>query len=238
MHRPIVALLLFASSGAAMAQNPPPPPQGLSGKVAFGYLATSGNSKSDNLNLSFNGRYDAAPWHHSLDGLAVKASANDVDTAEAYRLSWNTQRDLAGASYVFGFVGWNQDEFSSYARQLRESIGYGRRFIDRARQTLSAEAGAGYRRADLRDGTSESEAIARLAVDYRLTLSETSDFSQRLSIESGSSNTYLESTSALRTDIWKNIGLVLSYTIKRNSSVPVGLKKRDTFTAVSLEYSF
>ena len=32
--------------------------------------------------------------------------------------------------------------------------------------------------------------------------------------------------------------VVLSYTIRNNSDVPVGTEKTDTFTAVALEYTF
>lgn len=211
---------------------------GLSGKVAFGYLATSGNTENENLNLNFSGNYDAEQWHHSLNGLAVRASTNDVDTAEAYGLTWKSQYDLNENDYVFGVVAWNRDEFSAYDQQLREVLGYGRRFIDTERHVLNAEVGVGLRQADLRDGTSEDESIVRLATDYRWNISETSRFDQILAIESGSDNTYVESVSSLSADVWQNIALVLSYTIRRNSSVPLGTEKTDTFTAVSLEYSF
>jgi putative salt-induced outer membrane protein len=229
---PLVTMALAAAPAFAQDQ------EGLSGRVALGYLATSGNSESENMNFNFGGIYNAAPWHHSLDGLAVKASANDVDTAEAYGLAWKTKYDLNETSYLFGILAWNKDKFSGYDQQLREVFGYGRRFIDRERHVLNAEAGLGFRQADLRDGTSEDESIARLATDYLWTISESSRFAQVLAIEYGSANTYIESVSSLQADVWENIALVLSYTIRRNSDVPVGTGKKDTFTAISLEYSF
>ena len=61
---------------------------------------------------------------------------------------------------------------------------------------------------------------------------------QSLGIESGSKNTYTETVSSLSADVWTNLAIVLSYTIKRNSDVPAGSVKKDTFTAVSLKYSF
>ncbi|MBN1237008.1 MAG: DUF481 domain-containing protein [Gammaproteobacteria bacterium] len=234
--RPLWMVLLLGYCGGAAAQQSEE--EGLSGKVAFGYLATSGNTENENLNLSFSGVHDAAPWHHGLDGLAVRASTNDVDTAEAYGLTWKSRYDLTESGYLFGVVAWNQDEFSAYDQQLREVVGYGRRFLDSERHLLNAEAGLGFRQADLRDGTSEDDSILRLASDYRWTISETSRFDQTLAIETGSDNTYMESVSSLSADVWQNIALVLSYTIKRNSEVPVGTVRRDTFTAISLEYSF
>lgn len=234
MKRSAILAAAALVCASAMAQYE----EGLSGNVALGYLATSGNTENENLNLSFAGFFNAEPWHHSLNGLAVRASTNAVDTAEAYALSWKTRYDVNETDYLFGVVAWSNDEFSGYDQQVREVLGYGRRFVDRERHVLNAEAGAGFRQADLRDGTSEDESILRLASDYRWTISDMSSFTQQLTIESGSDNTFLESVSSLSAQVWEDIALVLSYTVKRNSEVPVGTVRRDTFTAISLEYSF
>ena len=235
MNRPLlmVCLALSMAAGSALAQD-----EGLSGQVAFGYLATSGNSDNENMNLAFGGQYDRDKWHHSLNGLAVRASSSNATTAEAYGLSWKSKYDVNETDYVFGLVAWDKDKFSGYDQQIREVVGYGRRFVDREKHTLNAEAGAGFRQSDLRNGLSEDETIARLALDYEWLISETATFTQLFAIENGSDNRHTESVTSLSADIWGNIALVLSYTIKSNSDVPVGTEKTDTFTAISLEYSF
>ena len=86
--------------------------------------------------------------------------------------------------------------------------------------------------------SSENEATLRGATDYTWNFSETGAFVQTFIVESGSENTYMESTSEVKANLVGNIALVGSYTIKRNTSVPVGSEKRDTFTAISLEYGF
>jgi len=212
--------------------------EGLSGKVALGYLATSGNSDSENLSLNFSGDYYAEVWHHSLTGRAVQASTSGITTAEAYGLSWQSARDFGDKSYLFGRFAWDKDKFSGYDQQIREVVGYGRHFIDTDRHELNGEVGIGMRQSDLRDGTSDDESIARLSVDYTFQLSETAEFKQLFGVETGSDNTYTESVTSLAADVWTNLAIVLSYTIKRNSDVPFGTEKKDTFTAVSLEYSF
>ena len=212
--------------------------EGLSGQVALGYLATSGNSDSENLSLNFGGDYYGEVWHHALDGSAIRASTSGLTTAEAYGLSWQSARDLGEKSYVFGRAAWNKDKFSGYDQQIREVVGYGRHFIDNERHELNGEVGAGLRQSDLRDGTSEDESIVRLSMDYTFQVSDTAEFQQLFGVESGSKNTYTETVSALKADVWTNMAIVLSYTIKRNSDVPVGNVKKDTFTSVALEYSF
>ena len=232
--RLLMGSVLCCVAGFAAAQDE----EGLSGQVAFGYLATSGNSETENMNLNFGGQHIRDKWTHVLDGLAVKSRTNQVTTAEAYGLAWQSRYAIDDKSYAFGLVDWDKDEFSAYSRQLREVIGYGRQFIDTDRHSLAGEAGVGARQGDFRDGTSEDESIARLGLDYEWQISDTSRFNQTFSIESGSSNTYTETMSSLSADVWGNFAIVLSYTIKRNSSVPIGVAKRDTFTAISLEYSF
>ena len=103
---------------------------------------------------------------------------------------------------------------------------------------LNAEVGVGARQLDLPDGTDESDVILRAGLDYVWTLSETTQFSQDLVIESGDTNTYIESISALTAQLIGDIALVASYTIKNNSDVLPGLEKTDTWTALSLEYAF
>jgi putative salt-induced outer membrane protein len=212
--------------------------EGLSGKVALGYLATSGNSESENFSLGFAGDFYGEVWHHELTGRSIRASTSGITTAEAYGLSWQSERDFAEHSYVFGRLAWDKDKFSGYDQQIREVLGYGRHFIDNDRHKLDGEVGAGARQSDLRDGTSQDETILRLNLSYKLQISETAEFEQTFGVESGSDNTYTESVTALSADVWESLAIVLSYTVKNNSDVPIGTEKRDTFTAVALEYSF
>lgn len=230
-----IGMLLALAATTLMAQNDE---EGLSGQVALGYLATSGNSESENLSLSFGGDYYGEIWHHELAGRAIRASTSGLTTAEAYGLSWQSSRDFGEKSYIFGRAAWDKDKFSGYDQQIREVVGYGRHFIDNERHEFNGEAGVGLRQSDLRDGTSEDESIVRLSLDYTFQVSDTAEFQQLFGVESGSDNTYTETVSALRADVWTNLALVLSYTIKRNSDVPVGTVEKDTFTAMALEYSF
>ena len=233
--RCVFGALVALSVAAAMAQDEE---EGLSAQVALGYIATSGNSDSENLSLGFGGDYYAEVWHHNLEGRAVQASTSGITTAEAYGLAWQSARDFGEKSYLFARAAWDKDKFSGYDQQIREVVGYGRHFIDTERHELNGEIGVGLRQSDLRDGTSEDESIARLSMDYAFQLSDTAEFKQAIGIESGSDNTYTESVTSLAADVWTDLAIVLSYIVKRNSDVPVGTVRKDTFTSVALEYSF
>lgn len=210
----------------------------LSGKAGLGYLSTSGNSESTSLNALFRLSYDLDSWHHQLGAQAISSVSNDVTTAERYQLNFKSNYDFTEHDYVFGRISWEKDRFSGYEEQLSESIGYGRRLLNTDTQILNLELGLGAKQADLSDGTSENGVIGRAGLDYLWNFSETAEFSQLLSVESGSGNTYIESVTAITAKLIESLALSVSYTIKNNSDVPPGRDKSDTFTALNLEYSF
>lgn len=238
--RTMYAAVLCAVAGTAFAQAPPAAPNDpFVGNVALGYLATSGNTDSTNFNTTFDVKWDLdGPWRHDWKALAINARTDGVTTAEAQAAGYKAQRDFSEMSYVFFSGDWRQDRFSGYDRQVTEAIGYGNRLIDTDRQTLALEAGLGAKQSDLITGEELDEAIVRGGLDYVLRINDTSEFNQKLLLEQGEDNRYTESTTALKTRIVGNLAVVLSYVIKNNSDVPVGIEKTDRFTAVSLEYGF
>ena len=209
-----------------------------SGAVSFGYLATSGNTENSNFNGSFEVGYATGKWDHFLDAYAINASENNVNTADAYGAGWKSEWNMSESAFLFGRLSYRNDRFSGYRTQFSQSAGYGRRFINTAAHTLSAEAGAGARQSERADGVDENDFILDAALNYKWTFSETANFTQDFGIEYGENNTYLESVSAVTAQLIGQLALVASYTIRNNSDVPVGSEKTDTFSAISLKYVF
>ena len=237
--RTLCALALLTLAGRAFAQAPAAPPDPFVGSASLGYLSTSGNTESTNANGKFKVTWDLdGPWKHEWTALAISARTNDVTTAESYSAGYKAMRDFSETSYLFFSADWRKDEFAGYNRQASEAVGYGRRLIDNERHMLALEGGGGAKQTDLITGDSLDEAIVRGALDYLFTISETSEFHQKLLIEQGDDNRYTESTSELKTRIVGNIALVFSYVVKNNSDVPIAIEKTDRFTSLSLEYAF
>lgn len=235
-NRAIPMLLTLLSLPALAQQEASESPW--SGKATLGYLATSGNTENANLNTGFELGYAPNRWNHRLKALAINAAENKVTTAEAYELGFKSELSISESSFLFGRLSWRKDRFSSYDTQFAQTVGYGRRLIDSEVHKLNAEIGAGARQSDLVDGTSESELIIRGGLDYLWVLSDTSEFTQALSAESGEKNTYIESVTALKARLVGDLALVASYTIKHNTDVVPLTEKTDTYTALSLEYAF
>lgn len=232
----LISLLLIVVTDAA-AQDPGSADR-FSGKAALGYLATSGNTNSTSTNASLSLDYAARNWGHGIDMSAVGASTNEETTAEAYLFKYEARRAFGDHNFLFTTLDYKRDRFSGYAEQVSETVGYGRRLVQRERHVLDAGVGFGARQSELRDGTEEDDAIVRGSVDYSWRLSDTTELEQILVLESGSTNTMTEARTALRARIVGNVALVLSYRIKLNSAVPAGAANTDRFTAVSVEYAF
>ena len=239
MIRTISLVAVALSIGAtAIAQEEEEETGPWSGKASLGYLATSGNTETTSFNSAFEVTYDAEQWRHSVNGAAAGASESDATTAENYQAGWKTEYKLTDPNYLFGLVDWRKDRFSGVDQDLAASVGYGRRLIDREKHQLNGEIGAGYKRSEFADGSTDRSVFGRLGFEYTWTFSENASFEETLAIETSTENSYIESISAVRASILGDFALVLSYTLRRNTNVPVGSVNTDKFSAVSLEYAF
>src|SRR5690606_15657237 len=188
----ILAVVALASAVLVMpahAQQSQESERGVTGKVALGYLATSGNTESTNANAGLNLVYTLPIWRHGFDFSAVNASTDEQTTAEAYSAKYEGRRSFGERSYLFTALDWTRDRFSAFEQQVSETVGYGRRVIDRERHVLDLGIGAGARQSTRLDGTRERDAIVRGSAEYLWSIADGSEFRQRLVTESGSTNT-------------------------------------------------
>jgi len=244
MRSVVICALLTATSFVAAQEEEESSPW--AGKATLGYLATSGNTDNSTLNSAFEISYSTGDWKHLFGARAINATEDESTTAEAYEANWKSERSLSEHNYLFGQLDWRKDRFSGYETQFSQTIGYGRRLIDKEAHKLNVEVGVGARQSELADidSTKENETVLRAGLGYLWQISETAAFTQDFTVESGDANTYSESKTALSARLVGNLALVASYTIKNNSDVPDVLppadpiEKTDTYTAISLEYTF
>ena len=239
LRRGILALAFFVLSGAVYAQGEAEEEEGpWSGTASVGYLSTSGNTETTSYNTKVGVVYTVNDWEHGLNLSGNGAEDTGETTAEAYQAGWRSAYQFAEHNFIFGTVDWRKDRFAGVVEQMSYALNYGRRVINTPNHILGLGLGAGYRDSDRADGTSEGNAIARGSLDYNWIFSETSGFDQNIIVESGSDNTFIESVSAVRANLLGELALVVSYTIRHNTDVPVGTEETDTISAISLEYAF
>lgn len=208
------------------------------GRAQLGYIASRGNTDTTNVNGKLILGWDRPNWRHGAVFNAIYSKDADTTTARNYRAGYKADRKLGEQNYLFLALNWETNEFAGFDRRTSEAIGYGRRLFQTDRQRFDLEIGVGGRQTHRIDGTEQDENIGRLALSYFLDFGENSDFSHQMAVEAGDYNTYIESVTSLSSQLVGELDLVASFTAKRNSDVPVGSEKLDTYTTISLQYSF
>lgn len=227
------ALLAGFCSGVAQAAG-----DDWSMEAELGAVLTTGNTDQQNLKFRLGGEMDGDVIKHSgqLDGL--RSSENSVVTAQKYYLFYQADYKLEGDHSLFGRASYEDDRFSGFDYQMDLTIGYSRLLMDRADMSLRGDIGLGSRRSELTTGVSQTEFITRLAAKYQWQISENSKFKQLVSAEIGSDATITRSETSLQSNIANQLAMKLALTVKHQSEVPIGRKKTDTETSVTLVYTF
>jgi len=231
------SFLLF--SQAVLAQQAAPANTGWTGQGEAGLVKTTGNSETESLLLNLEFVRDLDKWRHRVAASALSAEDSGNTTAERYGFEWQSDYKLDDRSWVLGAFRYESDEFSAFANQQTLTIGYGRKLIDNAVSQLKGELGVGYRDAeDALTGESNSEAIFRGVLDYSRQVTDNTEFSNRLLVESGSSNTFIQNLLGLSVAMNDKFALKFGFEYRNNSDVPPGVDKTDTITSANLVYNF
>ena len=208
------------------------------GEAELGFLTTSGNTNTQSLNAKLAVEYQEAQWSHTLRFETLRAEDDGTKTADRNMLLYRARYQLASANFLFGSLRYEDDPFAGYDRRTTEVAGYGHQIINEEMLKWDVEAGLGGRQTDYTDNTSSSEGIVRLATNFEWRFTDTSTFKQEVFVEHGSENTLTEATSDLKVKINSALAMKLTYKVKDNSDVPVGIEHTDTETAVTLVYDF
>jgi len=241
----VTAPLMAAEEGeqSGAEQSPPaeeagPTPGKWDGAAELGFIMSRGNTESETLNAQFRVENTRPKWLHRVELKVLQVSEQETTTAESYELSGRSEYSLDENDYLFGSLRYEDDRFAGYDRRTTEVVGYGHQFLKREDMTLKGEFGVGARQAKNTDGSSDSEGIARVGLDYQWQITDTSSFSETVFVEHGESNTYTESVTAVTAKINNSLAMKLSYTIKDNSDPQPGFENTDTRTAITLVYDF
>lgn len=228
----VATMLAMGNVWAEETENP------WDGNISLGYLASTGNTETENFNGEVKAAYNLIGWVHNVFLSTVGSRDAGVTTGERYQAQYKLDKKLNPRGYLFGRLAFDKDRFSGYDSKTSGVAGYGRRLIDSDRHLLKGELGAGNRRERLLDDTSSSNAIVLGNVDYLFRFSENAEFTQTLLIEAGKDNNYTESISRIRSKLVGALAVALSYTVKHNTNPPTINQKTDTYTAISLDYKF
>jgi putative salt-induced outer membrane protein len=106
--------------------------------------------------------------------------------------------------------------------------------------SLKGEIGAGYRKlTETNTGDTSSEAILRFLLDDSWQVFKTSLWTNRLLVESGSSNTFTQFNTGLAVTMTDHFAVKLGFEVRNNTKIPPGDSEHtDTITSANLVYNF
>lgn len=210
------------------------------GTGELGFVNTTGNTESVALNLKLNFVRTGKSWRHRFTGTALTTSEDGVKDNERYTAEMQSDRKINEKSWLFGAFRWDADKFGSYDPQMSLTAGYGRQLMKSDNHELKGEIGAGYRNLEEREsGKSSGEAIARLLLDDNWQIFESTLWTNRLLVETGSSNTFTQFNTSLAVSMTEKFAIKLGFEARNNTKIPPGdSEETDTITSANLVYNF
>lgn len=252
--RPFVLLLcaigaLLAATLVARADDLPP---GWSGKGQAGYVMSRGNSDTDAANFKIDLNLVRNAWKHtlSLDGLFGRSAG--ITSAERWDIRLQSSYQITRRWFSFGALSYQDDRFSGFEYQATATGGMGLKFIDSDATRLSGQIGVGYRslRPELlvKDDAGavieripqdiESEVVGTAGVDFSHQFNPSTKLTDKLIVDTGSSNTSIRNELALEVKMSRKLSLAAGFGFVDNTKPPAGLKQIDTITTLNLVYAF
>jgi putative salt-induced outer membrane protein len=218
------------------------------GKGEGGLVIATGNTETETANAKLLFANEVGKWKHQFGGAALYASSDeDGTTAQRWEAFEQSDYNFSARTFWFGAARYEDDEFSGFEYQAIVSTGIGRRFIDTDVIKLVGTAGVGYKFFETRDafdeagvliepGDTDSEVVFRGTLDYDHQLTVTTSVLDRLVVEAGSNNTFVQNDIALQVKMTDVLALAVGYSVRHNTDPPVGFEKTDTLTTVNLVY--
>ena len=235
----VLASIVLLGSQAVIAQDEEEE-NGWGGKGELGLVRTTGNTESEALNFNLEFTRTSEDWDHRLFASALATSEDGIQDNERYQFEAQSNRKLGGGNYIFAAFRWDADKFGSYDPQTTLTAGYGRELIKSATHTLKGEIGGGYRSLEERiSGITSEEAIVRFSLDDEWNITDNTQWSNRLLVESGSDNTFTKFNTGLNVAMSDMFAVKVGFELRNNSKLPLGdSENTDTTMTVNLVYNF
>lgn len=237
MKKTILMTAIIAAgtySGSTMAEDAV-----WSGSGQLGFSMTSGNSDTENLTAGLAVKRESGKWVSDLNLALLRASNDDVDTAERYTLNTKTGYKFDDNDYIYYGTRWDKDQFSGFDYTITTSLGWGHKFYDDEKKRLITELGIGYKVEAFDVDRSENKgAVLSAKLDYMRQITETTQFENLLIVEAGDDNTFAQNDLGFSFKVSEKFAVKLAHQIRHNTDAPLGKDSTDTLVSANLVYDF
>jgi len=223
------------------------------GKGQLGYVASQGNTEAESVSAGFETSLLSGAWKHTFHLAGLYGKSNSIVSAERWDTLWQSDYNFSPDMFTFGALRYSHDMFSGFAYQAAITGGVGYKFIHNETTRLNGQLGAGFRQSRpemiIKDALTgavlyrileprDNELIVTAGLDYAQQLTKTTSLSDKLLVETGSSNTLVTNALALNVKMSDRLALGVGVSYQYNSKPPEPLKKVDTTETMNIVYSF
>jgi putative salt-induced outer membrane protein len=259
-----LSLPALAADGASGSPTKSSDPQGWAGSGQLGLAATTGNTRSQNLNAGLDLKFTGDNWIYHFDASALRSrgvisvslpgpggTPIDVNqyrvTANRYTFGGSAALVLDADNRLVSTMRYDHDNFSSYRYQAAVAVSWGHVLLKSAATDLDFEIGPGIKRYRVEgDLANHSAGIMRGALNYQQKLTDNTRIENHLLIEAASFDTFAENTTNLVVQMNKRLALKVGFQIRHNTKLnntlllnsSGGTAKTDTLLTTNLVYNF
>lgn len=258
LHHPVLGRLdirrtdILSISNATAEQPAPAPKPGkkerekgdleVKKRLGLNYQMTSGNS--DTMLLNGEALYNRnRTWIDEITMSFDMANhySNDKKDVQTYKGELRYGKSFTKSFYGFARLGAEHDYFENLNLRLTPTAGPGYWILDREREKLLIETGAGYEVEYFRGGDRRAKPILHLRAHAEKKIYDRTELSSDVyffpTLNDFADNR-LEAEIALRYAVTKNFGIKVKVSDQRRSRPPQDKKKNDLTLLSGIEYSF
>ncbi len=214
------------------------------GEAELGISSSGGNTDNTVFNTIIDFELTQESWRHNIFGHFYYAKSSGKRTAENCDIGYKPRYFMTDQDYLFSFLRYDQDKFSSIDHRTTGVAGYGRQLVSTEKHLVDVELGLGARQTVYLSSPSTAnldgnELVYYLGGKYIGRISNTARFFETVRVEAAQDNSYIESITGLGLSITGALSAKISFTARYNTDVTGDKgKKTDTLTGVNLVYSF
>jgi putative salt-induced outer membrane protein YdiY len=234
---------LAVAAGPALAQDtcpcPKEPEPGWRADVGFGFAYTTGNTDTQNLNLTFDVVHDPETKNVLIArGLWIRNKTDDELSADRAGFDVRDEYTFSGRTFAFVELGFQQDAFKELDYLWTPLVGVGHHLVDsdKVGLTLFGAVGGAFEKQLDQDATSDGTFKARQSLQWKISGSaQLTQTAWGLWKFSDTSDSYYHFDVSLSSSVtgWMDVQLSLVDDYKNKPATPA-LEKNDLAVLANL----